>query len=206
MNAQEAILKIKDLFEENMATPPAGEPTPEVETKVEMKEYDLADGTKVEISALEIGGECKYADGTAVPMGEYQLADGTNVQLDENGIIVEISSPKEDLLPEEAPAEEVSADMGKELDKKMQGYAEQFEAQVAELKAQKEASDKKVAELEAKVKQGFAQVAELVEALTKTPKADPIQKPNGFNEFVSTNDIKEQRIARFRNAILNTKN
>jgi hypothetical protein len=206
MNAQEAILKIKGLFEENLAAPPAGEPTPEVETKVEMKEYDLADGTKVEISALEIGGECKYADGTTVPMGEYTLADGTNVQLDENGIIVEISTPEEDAMPEEAPAEEVPADMGKELDKKMQGYSEQFEAQVAELKAQKEASDKKVAELEAKVKQGFAQVAELVEALTKTPNADPIQKPNGFSDFVSTNDIKEQRIARFRNAILNTKN
>ena len=206
MNAQEAILKIKGLFEENMATPPAGEPTPEVETKVEMKEYDLADGTKVEISALEIGGECKYSDGTAVPMGEYTLADGTSVSLDENGIIVEMEAPETETMPEEATEEEAPADMAKDYEKKMKEYAEQFEAQVAELKAEKEASDKKVAELEAKVKQGFAQVAELVEALTKTPNADPIQKPNGFSDFVSTNDIKEQRIARFRNAILNTKN
>lgn len=206
MNAQEAILKIKGLFEENLAAPPAGEPTPEVETKVEMKEYDLADGTKVEISELAIGGKCTHTDGTPCSMGEYTLADGTEVQLDENGIIVEISSPEEDTMPEEAPAEEAPADMAKDYEKKMKEYAEAFEAQVAELKEAKEASDKKVAELEAKVKQGFAQVAELVEALTKTPKADPIQKPNGFNEFVSTNDIKEQRIARFRNAILNTKN
>ncbi len=206
MNAQEAILKIKGLFEENLAVPPAGEPTPEVETKVEMKEYDLADGSKVEISELAIGGECKYLDGTACSMGDYTLADGTEVSLDENGIIVEMEAPEAEMMPEAEPAEEAPADMAKDYEKKMKEYAEQFEAQVAQLKADKESSDKKVAELEAKVKQGFAQVAELVEALTKTPNADPIQKPNGFNEFVSTNDIKEKRIARFRNAILNTKN
>jgi hypothetical protein len=209
MNAQEAILKIKALFEENTAAPVEevkAEETPIVEeTKVEMAEYSLMDGTKVEISALEIGGSVTMPDGTPAPAGEHQLADGTEMQLDENGIIIELSSKEEDVTSEEeaAPAPE---DMGKEADKKMQEMTEAFEAQIAEIKAAKEVSDAKVLDLENKVKQGFAQVAELIEALSSTPSADPISKPNSFNSFIKTNDIKEQRLEKYRNAILNTKN
>ena len=209
MNAQEAILKIKALFEENTAAPVEevkAEETPIVEeTKVEMAEYSLMDGTKVEISALEIGGSVTMPDGTPAPAGEHQLADGTEMQLDENGIIIELSSKEEDVTTEEeaAPAPE---DMGKEADKKMQEMTEVFEAQIAEIKATKEVSDAKVLDLENKVKQGFAQVAELIEALSSTPSADPISKPNSFNSFIKTNDIKEQRLEKYRNAILNTKN
>ena len=209
MNAQEAILKIKALFEENTAAPVEevkAEETPIVEeTKVEMAEYSLMDGTKVEISALEIGGSVTMPDGTPAPAGEHQLADGTVMQLDENGIIIELSSKEEDVTSEEeaAPAPE---DMGKEADKKMQEMTEAFEAQIAEIKAAKEVSDAKVLDLENKVKQGFAQVAELIEALSSTPSADPISRPNSFNSFIKTNDIKEQRLEKYRNAILNTKN
>jgi hypothetical protein len=206
MNAQEAILKIKALFDENIAAPVEevkAEPIVE-ETKVEMSEYSLMDGTKVEISALEIGGSVTI-DGAPAPAGEHQLMDGTMIQLDENGIIIELSSKEEDVTPEEeaAPAPE---DMGKEADKKMQEMTEAFEAQIAEIKAAKEVSDAKVLDLENKVKQGFAQVAELIEALSSTPSADPISKPNSFNSFIKTNDIKEQRLEKYRNAILNTKN
>jgi len=53
MNAQEAILKIKALFEDNAAPVEEvkAEETKVDETKVEMAEYSLMDGTKVEISA-----------------------------------------------------------------------------------------------------------------------------------------------------------
>ena len=209
MNAQEAILKIKALFEENTAAPVEevkAEETPIVEeTKVEMAEYSLMDGTKIEISSLEIGGSVTMPDGTPAPAGEHQLVDGTVMQLDENGIIIELSSKEEDVTSEEeaAPAPE---DMGKEADKKMQEMTEAFEVQIAEIKAAKEVSDAKVLDLENKVKQGFAQVAELIEALSSTPSADPISKPNSFNSFIKTNDIKEERLAKYRNAILNTKN
>ena len=63
-----------------------------------------------------------------------------------------------------------------------------------------------VLQLEKKVKQGFAQVAELIEALSNTPSADPIQKPNSFNSFINTSDIKGQRLEKYRQAILNIKN
>jgi hypothetical protein len=201
MNAQEAILKIKALFEDNVAPVEVeAEVSPMVEeTKVEMAEYSLMDGTKVEISALEIGGTVLLADGTPAPAGEHQLMDGTQIQLDENGIIVEISSATEDATSE--PDTEVEAT--KEEDKKMQEMAEQFEAKFAELVEAKIAAEKRVEELESKIKQGFAQVADLIEALSNTPTVDPIQRPNSFASFTTTKDMKESRLEKYRNALLN---
>jgi len=201
MNAQEAILKIKALFEDNVAPVEVeAEVAPMVEeTKVEMAEYSLMDGTKVEISALEIGGSVTLADGTTAPMGEHELMDGTEITLDENGIIIAIESKVEEVLPEVDTEVEAS----KEEDKKMAEMAEQFEAKFAELVEAKEAAELRVLELENKVKQGFAQVAEIIEALSNTPSADPIQKPNGFSEFVSNKDIKEERLSKYRQALLN---
>lgn len=202
MNAQEAILKIKALFEDNAAPVEEvkAEETPIVEeTKVEMAEYSLMDGTKVDITALEIGGSVTMADGTPAPAGEHELADGTQIQLDENGIIIEISTKEEEVVPEVDTEVEAS----KEEDKKMAEMAEQFEAKIAELVEAKNAADAKVLELENKVKQGFAQVAELIEALSNVPAADPIQKPNAFSEFVSNKDIKEERLSKYRQALLN---
>ena len=204
MNAQEGILKIKTLlglFEDNVAPVEVeAEVAPMVEeTKVEMAEYSLMDGTKVEISALEIGGSVTLADGSVAPMGDHELMDGTEITLDENGIIIAIETKVEEVLPEVDTEVEAS----KEEDKKMAEMAEQFEAKFAELIEAKEAAELRVLELENKVKQGFAQVAEIIEALSNTPSADPIQKPSGFSEFVSNKDIKEERLSKYRQALLN---
>jgi len=142
------------------------------------------------------------ADGTPAPAGDHELMDGTEITLDENGIIVEIESKQVEATPEV----DTEVEAKKEEDKKMAEMAEQFEAKIAELVEAKNASDAKVLELESKVKQGFAQVAELIEALSNTPSEDPIQKPNSFNSFVNTSDIKGQRLEKYRQAILNTKN
>ena len=200
MNAQEAILKIKALFEDNAAPVKEDEANnPKVEeTKVEMAEYSLMDGTKVEVSALEIGGLVTI-EGQPAPAGDHELMDGTEITLDENGKITEIETKVVEASPEVDTEVEAGADY---KDKKDQ-MAEQFEAKIAELIEAKNASDAKVLELENKVKQGFAQVAELIEALSNTPSEDPIKKPNSFNEFVNTKGIKEQRLEKYRNAILN---
>ena len=197
MNAQEAILKIKALFEDNAAPVKEveAEETKVEETKVEMAEYSLMDGTKVEISALEVGGSVNLADGTMAPAGDHELMDGTEITLDENGKIIAIETKVMDVTPE---VEVESKD-----DKKMEDMAEQFNASIAELVEAKRVSDEKVLELENKVKQGFAQVAELIEALSNTPSADPIQRPNSFNSFINTNDIKSQRLDKYRQALLN---
>jgi len=197
MNPKEALKQIKALFED---MPQVVEPVAPVEptvTKVEMAEYSLVDGTKVMISALEIGGMVEMADGTPAPQGEYQLMDMTSIQVDELGYIIEIASPKEDVIVEEpvAPAAPVAP-------------AQDTTAMVAELKAdfaaQKSQLETKIAELESKVKQGFAQVAELVEALSNTPTAEPTQKSaNAFQSYISTSDSKYERLEKYRNAILN---
>jgi uncharacterized protein YuzE len=168
MNAQEAILKIKALFEDNAAPVKEveAEETKVDETKVEMAEYSLMDGTKVEISALEVGGSVNLADGSVAPAGDHELMDGTEITLDENGKIIAIEPKVEAVNPE--------AEVEAKDDKKMEDMAEQFNASIAELVEAKRVSDEKVLELENKVKQGFAQVAELIEALSNTPSADPI--------------------------------
>ena len=203
MNPKEALKQIRALFED---MPQAVEPVAPVEptapaeptvTKVEMAEYSLVDGTKVMISELKIGGMVEMADGTPAPQGEHQLMDGTIIQVDEMGAIIEIASPKEDVIEEEpvapaapvAPAQDTTA------------MAEELKAEFAEQKSQLES---KIAELESKVKQGFAQVAELVEALSNTPTAEPTQKAaNAFQSYVTTNDSKLERLEKYRNAILN---
>jgi hypothetical protein len=200
MTTKEAIQQIRALFEDAPQVEPKEAPVapmvepiaPEV-TKVEMAEYSLADGTKVMISALEVGGKVELADGTPAPQGEHQLMDGTSIQVDELGIIIEISSPKEDVIEEEpiAPAAPVAP-------------AQDTTAMAEMFAAQKEELEKKIAELENKVKQGFAQVAELVEALSNTPMSEPTQKSaNAFQSYISTNDIKYERLEKYRNAILN---
>ncbi|MEY5020590.1 MAG: hypothetical protein RJA91_125 [Pseudomonadota bacterium] len=194
MNAQEAISKIRALFEDNVAPVEMEKP---IETKVEMKEYSLEDGTKVMISALEIGGEVKLEDGSAAPVGEHKLADGSSIKVDENGIIVEISSPAEEALPEE--------EMKKEEDKKMQEMQDQLNSEIAKLRDEKSQLEAKIQELNDQMKKGFNEVASLFEAITTQPSADPIEKPNSFQSFITTNDIREERLSRYRNAILNNK-
>jgi hypothetical protein len=191
MNAQEAILKIKALFDDNIL-PVEAEDTKVEETKVEMAEYSLMDGTKVEISALEIGGLVTL-EGNPAPVGDHELMDGTEITLDENGMITAIETK----VVEASPEVDVEAGYDK---KKVEEMAEAFEAKIAELI---EANNSKIAELENKVKQGFQQVADLIESISQTPTEDPIQKPNSFTEFVKTNSIKEQRINKYRDAILN---
>jgi hypothetical protein len=194
MNAKDAIMQIRALFED---MPPVEAPAP-VEAPIEevpvtFAEYSLMDGTKVMISELAIGGQVTLADGTPAPMGEHQLADGTQIELDEAAKIISIETPE----AEAEIADETPAEMGKKYDEKMADEISNLVAENENLKSQ-------VAQLEAKVKNGFSQVAELIEALTKTPNAEPIAQPrNNFGSNVTTHNMKYDRIEKFRNALLN---
>jgi hypothetical protein len=189
MNPKEAILKIRALFED------MPEPMPQDEAKVEeekvmMAEYVLEDGTKVMISALEVGGEVVLEDGSPAPDAEHKLADG-QVIVTEGGVIKEIKV-------EEEPVE-IEVEAAK--DEKM----EEVEAKLSALEMENKELKEKLAEFEKKAAQGFAQVIELIEEIAKVPQADPIEKTQSF-KFESTKDIKFDRLAKYRNAILNNKN
>ena len=194
MNAKDAIMQIRALFEDMpMVDAPAPAEAPIEEVPVTFAEYSLMDGTKVMISELAIGGEVTLADGTPAPMGEHQLADGTQIELDETSKIVSIETPE----VEAEIADETPAEMGNKIDEKMAD-------EIAALVSENENLKTQVAQLEAKVKNGFSQVAELIEALTKTPNAEPIAQPrNNFGSNVTTHSMKYDRIEKFRNALLN---
>jgi len=124
MNAQEAILKIKALFDDN-TTPieVEAEVAPMIEeSKVEMAEYSLMDGTKVEISALEIGGLVTL-EGEPAPVGDHELMDGTEITLDENGMITAIETK----VVEASPEVDVEAGYDKKKEEEM---AEEFNARL----------------------------------------------------------------------------
>ena len=191
MNAQEAILKIRALFDDGqVAEAPA-------EVNLEAVEYSLMDGTKVMIDKLEVGGTVVLSDGNAAPQGEHILADGTSIQVDEAGVIIEIASPAEDMQPEEMPVEEMK--------NKMDELAAEFQAKVDILNFEKEELQTKLKDLTEKTTQGFSQVLSLIEDMAKVPSADPIAKPNSF-KYQDTKDLRYERMEKYRNAILNNKN
>ena len=196
MNPKEAILKIKALFEEM----PKPEEAPVEEVKAaDFAEYSLADGTKVMISSLEVGGEVKLEDGSNAPDGEHQLADGTQISTLE-GKIVEIEKA------EEPSQENVDVEVeSKKMDKKMEEMAAEFQSKISDMEILNAALMAKIEALESKSKTGFAQVVELIEEMSKVPQADPIEMPQSF-KFEATKDIKFERLNKYRNAILNNKN
>jgi len=196
MNPKEAILKIKALFEDM----PKQEEAPVEEVKAaEFAEYSLADGTKVMISSLEVGGEVKLEDGSNAPDGEHQLADGTQISTLE-GKIVEIEKAEE-------PAQEnVDVEVeSKKMEKKMEEMAAEFQSKISDMEIMNAALIAKLEALENKSKTGFSQVVELIEEMSKVPQADPIEMPQTF-KFEATKDIKFERLNKYRNAILNNKN
>ena len=85
MQAKDAILKIRALFEDMPVEAPK-EDMPK-ETKVEMAEYVLEDGTKVMISELVVGGQVTLEDGSKAPDAEHKLADGMSI-VTVDGVIV----------------------------------------------------------------------------------------------------------------------
>ena len=194
MNAKDAIMQIRALFEDMpQVEAPAPIEAPIEEVPVTFAEYSLMDGTKVMVSELAIGGQVTLADGSPAPTGEHQLADGTKIVLDEDAKILSIETPE----AEAKEAEEVPAELGNKIDEKMAD-------EIANLVAENEGLKTQVAQLEAKVKNGFSQVAELIEALTKTPNAEPIAQPKqNFGSNVTTHSMKYDRIEKFRNALLN---
>lgn len=197
MNAQQAILKIKEMFGDIPMDAPkdASVPPKEQVAKMESIEYTLEDGSKVMIDKLEVGGMVTLADGSIPAMGEYKLADGTSVQIDEAGSIIEIASPAEDLVPEEAMS----------TDAKIQEVQAEFQAKIDILQLEKEVLNDKLKALTEKTSQGFAHVLNAIQDLSKIPSADPINTPQSF-KFENTGDMKLERLNKYRNAILNNKN
>lgn len=184
MNISEAIEKIKVLLADNSEAQ-TKEIAPEPATQLVFETYDLKDGSKIDLSGLEIGADAMLVDesgnSVSAPDGEYELADGTMMTV-VGGKVEGIESPVAELpTSEEAPME---------ADSKF----DEMNATITYLQAENEALKSKLGELESKFNQGFSEMLSVLEGFSKTPNADPIQNPKNNFRIV---EPKADKIERF---------
>jgi len=184
MNVSEAIEKIKVMLADN-AVQQTEEIAPEPATQLVFETYDLKDGSKIDLSALEIGSDAMLVDesgnSVSAPDGEYELADGTMITV-VGGMVEGIETPQAELpTSEEAPLEADS-------------QFDEMNATITYLQAENEALKNKLGELESKFNQGFSEMLSVLEGFSKTPVADPIQNPKNNFRIV---EPKADKIERF---------
>ena len=184
MNVSEAIEKIKVLLSDN-SVEQTEEIAPEPATQLVFETYDLKDGSKIDLSALEIGADAMLVDesgnSVSAPDGEYELADGTMITV-VGGMVEGIETPQAELpTSEEAPLEADS-------------QFDEMNATITYLQAENEALKNKLGELESKFNQGFSEMLSVLEGFSKTPVADPIQNPKNNFRIV---EPKADKIERF---------
>jgi hypothetical protein len=184
MNVSEAIEKIKVMLADN-AVEQTEEIAPEPATQLVFETYDLKDGSKIDLSALEIGADAMLVDDSgnsvSAPDGEYELADGTMMTV-VGGKVEGIETPQaEEPTSEEAPMEADS-------------QFDEMNATITYLQAENEALKNKLGELESKFNQGFSEMLSVLEGFSKTPVADPIQNPKNNFRIV---EPKADKIERF---------
>lgn len=193
MTVKEGIEQIKVLLSgqtevqtEEVAQEPA--------TELTFETYDLMDGSKIDLSSLEIGADAMLVDesgnAVAAPNGEYELADGTMVSVVE-GKVEGIESPI-------AEMPEVEDEMTKEKEMEMSNQFDEMDATINYLKAENDALKAKLDEMDGKFNQAFEKVFVLVEELAKMPSADAIQAPKqSFKVTESKADKVDRFMAKF---------
>jgi len=184
MNVSEAIEKIKVMLADNSVAQ-TEEIAPEPATQLVFETYDLKDGSKIDLSSLEIGADAMLVDvsgnSVSAPDGEYELADGTMMTV-AGGKVEGIESPVGELpTSEEAPMEADS-------------QFDEMNATITYLQAENESLKSKLGELESKFNQGFSEMLSVLEGFSKTPNADPIQNPKNNFRIV---EPKADKIERF---------
>lgn len=154
--------------------------------------YDLKDGSKIELSGLEIGAEAMLVDESGntspAPDGEHELVDGTMITI-VGGKVEGIETPQ----AEAEPIEEPEVEMPMESDK-----FEEMNGSISSLQAENEALKAKIASIEGKFSQAINDLSDVVLGLASTPGAGPIQTPkNSFSQV----EKREDKIERFLNKV-----
>lgn len=197
MTFKEAIDKIKVMLaesEQSQVEEVVDAPTNEFNFET----YDLKDGSKIDLSSLEIGAEAMLVDesgnASPAPSGEYELTDGTMVSV-MDGKVEGIETPQaESPIVEEEMAEEVVEENPNNF--------EAMNATIEYLQSENELLKSKVVELEGKFKEGFASVAEALEKLSEIPSAEPVQKTHSA---FALNGSKNEKIDKYLELVKNLK-
>jgi len=165
-------------------------------TELSFETYDLKDGSKIDLSNLEIGAEASIVDesGNTSPAadGEYELVDGTMITI-VGGKVEGIETPQAEAEPIEMPEEEIPMESDK--------FTE-IDGTIENLKSENEALKAKIASIEGKFSQAINDLSDVVLGLASTPSAGPIQAPkNSFSQV----EKREEKIERFLNKVKNLK-
>lgn len=163
-------------------------------TELSFETYDLKDGSKIELSGLEIGADAMLVDESGntspAPDGEHELVDGTMITI-VGGKVEGIETPQAEAEPIEEVEEEIPMEM--ESDK-----FEEMNGSISSLQAENEALKAKIASIEGKFSQAINDLSDVVLGLASTPSAGPIQAPkNSFSQV----EKREDKIERFLNKV-----
>jgi hypothetical protein len=154
--------------------------------------FTLADGTPIEVSALEVGGTVMIG-GMVAPAGEYTLSDGQTLVVDETGLITALNAlPTEMTGP---PAEESAPPVS-------QATIEQMvkEAVTAAVGAQMEKYTAALAKQEGANKM----LVGLMEEVLKTPTVEPEKPKQTFTK--GQPESKNERFGRIAKTLETLKN
>lgn len=165
-------------------------------TQLAFETYDLKDGSKIDLSGLEIGADALIVDesGNSSPAadGEYELVDGTMITI-VGGKVEGIETPQAEMEPIEEPETEMPMEMDK--------FTE-IDGTIENLKAENEALKAKISSIEGKFSQAINDLSDVVLGLVSTPSANPIQAPkNSFSQV----EKREDKIERFLSKVKNLK-
>lgn len=184
---QETLTKIKDLIKGFFAD--AGEQ--------KFESGKLADGTEVEYSALEAGGDISVVDGdgnkTPAPAGELVLEDGRIIVVTEAGKIAEVK-PKPEATAEEGMAETPATEEKpakpaggldwteqiKDLQRSLTWQAERIASLVTAMEMFKKTSG-----------DAFSQILELVDQMASEEAGEGQRKPKNS----TFSEVKKQEVA-----------
>ena len=168
-------------------------------TQLTFETYDLKDGSKIDLSGLEIGAVAMLVDesgnASPAPDGEHELVDGTMVTT-VGGKVEGIETPQAEMEPIEDVVEEIP--MGDDKEDKFN----EIDGTIENLKAENEALKAKIASIEGKFSQAINDLSDVVLGLASTPSANPIQAPkNSFSQV----EKRDEKIERFLNKVKNLK-
>lgn len=168
-------------------------------TQLTFETYDLKDGSKIDLSGLEIGAVAMLVDesgnASPAPDGEHELVDGTMVTT-VGGKVEGIETPQAEMEPIEDVVEEIP--MGDDKEDKFN----EIDGTIENLKAENEALKAKIASIEGKFSQAINDLSDVVLGLASTPSTNPIQAPkNSFSQV----EKRDEKIERFLNKVKNLK-
>lgn len=181
MTTKEALTQIKSLLSK------FSDSTPQ---KFELVEDKLSDGTVVfyDLSTKEIYVAGEGGEKVPAPVGEHELQSGEIVVVAEEGKIAEIKKK------EDAPEVEVEIESAEMPEEKTDVEKEQMKKDIEKMKKDYEEMKKKVEEMSANFEtllNAQKMSTQIIEELAKDPSANPIQKPNTFQQQMkSDREIK----------------